>query len=80
MRAIQHPSNNRVLGAPKNWDQDELPCAAIALTDTVIDGVQCVVTYWRPSLEERKALIHGGDIRLAIVGNTMPPVSIGVET
>lgn len=79
MRAIQHPSNNRVLGAPKGWDQDELPCNAIALTERTYNGVDMVVTYWRPSPEERAAIANGYDVCLTVVGTNMPPVAIGVE-
>ncbi len=80
MRTTQHSSNNRVLGAPAGWDQAELPCGAIALTDVIADGVPCVVTFWRPTAEEIDELQAGGLVSLSVVGRSMPPVAIGVET
>ena len=79
MRPTQHSSNNRVLGAPAGWDQSELPCGAIAVTDVIADGVPCVLTFWRPSAEELAQLNAGGLISLSIVGRTMPPAALGVE-
>lgn len=76
MRPTQHPSNNRVLGAPKGWDQGALPVGAIAITDTVQSGVPCVVTFWRPGAEELALLNAGGLVALSIVGKTMPPSSV----
>lgn len=79
MRPTQHSSNTRVLGAPKGWDQGELPCGAIAITDVVASGVPCVVTYWRPSAEELAELNAGGLVSLSVVGKTMPPMALGTE-
>lgn len=79
MRGTQHPSNNGVLGAPKNWDQAELPCSALPITRVVADGVPHVVSFWRPTPEELKALAAGALVELWIVGETMPPVALAVE-
>jgi hypothetical protein len=79
MRPTQHPSNNRVLGAPAGWNQSELPCSALAITDMVVDGVPHVVSFWRPSEDELKALNNGGTVGLWIVGQTMPPAALTVE-
>lgn len=79
MRPTQHPSNNRVLGAPIGWDQSELPCGALAITDMVVDGIPRVVSFWRPDADELAALNAGGTVALWIVGRTMPPASLSVE-
>ncbi|MBT2326103.1 hypothetical protein J7E62_27620 [Variovorax paradoxus] len=79
MRPTQHPSNNRVLGAPAGWDQSELPCGALAITDTVVDGMPHVVSFWRPTAEELATLNAGGTVALWIVGRTMPPAALCVE-
>lgn len=80
MRPTQHPTSNRVLGAPAGWDQGELPCGAIAITDVVLDdGRPAVMTFWRPSADELVTLNAGGLVALAIIGKTMPPASIQVE-
>lgn len=79
MNKHQHLSNNDVLGAPVGWDQGELACAAIPITRTQFNGMDAVVSYWRPSAEELAVLNAGGSIELAILGRTMPPVSLSVD-
>lgn len=76
MNPTQHPSNNRVLGAPVGWNQKELPCGALAVTDTLQGGVPCVVSFWRPNARELALLNADGLVALSIVGLTMPPASI----
>jgi hypothetical protein len=75
----QHPSNNAVLGAPKGWDQAELPCGALPITRVVDGGVNHVVSFWRPTADELKALASGALVELWVVGHTMPPVALAVE-
>lgn len=79
MRPTQHPSNNRVLGAPKGWDQAALPCGALAITDAVYEGVPHVVSFWRPDAEELTRLNAGGTVAIGITGNTMPPIWVAAE-
>jgi hypothetical protein len=79
MRPIQHPSNNRVLGAPVGWDQSELPCSALAITDMIYEGVPHVVSFWLPTPEELAVLNAGGTVALWITGRTMPPVALAAE-
>jgi hypothetical protein len=79
MNRIQHPSNNAVLGAPAGWDQKELPCGALPITRTQCDGFPAVVSYWRPTAEELRALNAGAPLALWVIGGTMPPVSLTVE-
>lgn len=79
MNRIQHPSNNAVLGAPAGWDQAELPCGALPVTRTLVEGKPAVVSYWRPSDEELAALNAGQYVALWVLGLTMPPVALEVE-
>ncbi len=79
MNRTQHRSNNAVLGAPQGWSQDELPCDALPITRTEVDGQPAVVSFWTPSKEELAQLNAGGLVALWVIGNTMPPVSVGVE-
>jgi hypothetical protein len=80
MRATQHPSNTRVLGAPEGWNQGDLPCHAIPVTDQVYpEGIRAVVSYWQPTAEELAVLNAGGLIGLSVIGITMPPVAVFVE-
>lgn len=78
MDRTQHPSNNRVLGAPKNWDQNELPCGALPITDTEIEGLPVMVSFWRPTAEELALINKGATISLWVYGAVHPPVSVGV--
>lgn len=79
MHRIQHPSNNDVLGAPAGWDQDEVPCGALPITKTEVNGIPATVSYWRPSAEELAALQAGGSVALWVLGGIMPPVALEVE-
>jgi hypothetical protein len=79
MNRHQHPTNNAVLGAPKGWDQNELPCGALPITRTECDGVPAVVSYWMPTAEELASLNAGKPLALWVVGNTMPPVALTVD-
>lgn len=79
MRYVQHRTNNRVLGAPKGWDQKELPCGALPITDALHDGVPAVLSFWVPDAAELAAINAGHPIVLSIIGgNTMPPASVFV--
>lgn len=80
MHFIQHPSNNAVLGAPNGWDQQQLPCGALPITRTESNGLPAVVSFWRPSAEELKALNEGNSIALWVIGGTMPPVALDVQS
>lgn len=78
MRPTQHPSNNRVLGAPEGWNQDEAQCSALAITDMVHSGLRAVASFWRPNAEELAALNEGGLVMLTVLGSNMPPVAVEV--
>lgn len=79
MHRHQHPSNNGVLGAPAGWDQEQLPCGALPITRTEVEGQAAIVSYWRPSAEELVILNAGGSVALWIIGATMPPVAVEVD-
>jgi hypothetical protein len=79
MRPTQHISNTRVLGAPKGWNQAELPCGALPITDINESGRLAVLSFWRPSTEELAILNNGGLVTLCIPGTSMPPAALGVE-
>lgn len=76
MRFVQHRSNNRVLGAPTDWDQSKLECGALSVTDVKIEGQAAMLSYWEPDEEDRKILAAGGKIRLFVWGTIHPPVAI----
>lgn len=78
MDRTQHPSNNSVLGAPKGWDQGELPCSALPITRTSFEGQPAMLSYWRPDAAELAALNKGGLVVLHVIGGMHPPVALGV--
>lgn len=80
MNHIVHTTHNRALGAPAGWKQGDLQCDALTIRDdTMGNGVRCVVSHWKPTAEELKALNDGAVIALAVIGQTMPPVSMWLE-
>lgn len=79
MRFVQHPSNNRVLGAPKGWDQDKNECGALPITDMKVEGEPVMVSYWQPDADDLRKLAAGGKIMLYVWGQVHPPVAVDVE-
>ncbi len=80
MRPTQHPTNNRVLGAPVGWDQQGgVPCSALPITDARWGEHRAVLSFWQPTTEELVALQRGAMVALAVMGGTMPPVAVYVD-
>lgn len=79
MNCYRHHTNNDVLGAPKGWDQAQLPCEALPITRTECEGIPAVVSYWKPTENELAILAGGGSIALWVIGSTMPPVMLAVD-
>lgn len=76
MTPIKHPSNTRTLGAPVGWDQSGLPVEPLGITDTELEGVPCVMSFWQPDDVDLANIAAGGLIGLSIVGRTMPPACV----
>jgi hypothetical protein len=78
MRPTQHPSNNDVLRAPPGVPIEE--CTPLAITRAEYpNGAPVVLSYWRPSEAERKAIAEGALVAFQAWGRTHPPVYIGVD-
>lgn len=77
MDFIQHPSNNRVLGAPAGVPIEE--CRALFITDTAMNGAHAIASFWKPSPEELALLNAGKPVVLIVQGYTHPPLFVGVE-
>jgi hypothetical protein len=78
MRPTQHPSNNTVLRPPPGATIEE--CTPLPITRRqYANGQDVVLSYWRPSDAERKAIAEGALIEFHAWGRTHPPVFIGVE-
>lgn len=76
MKPVRHPSNTRELGAPAGWDQSGLPVEPLGITDTVIGGVPCVLSFWQPDAVDLANIAAGRPVGLSIVGRTMPPAAL----
>lgn len=78
MRPTQHPSNTSVLRPPPGATHDE--CVSLPITRAAYSNGQAVVlSFWRPSEAERKAIADGALILFTCWGTTHPPVYIGVD-
>lgn len=80
MRAIQHSSNNHVLGAPAGWDQFTIACAPIPLTRSEEAGIPLVSTFWTFTPEERIAIAHGANIQVTVPGHSVQPMRMNTVT
>lgn len=78
MIILEFEEQTRVLGAPKGWDQKQLQCGMLPIADVMWDGVQAMVSYWKPTPEELAQLNAGAHIQLSVVGTSHPPVSVDV--
>lgn len=78
MKAVQHPNNNDVLGAPRGVPIEE--CKPLAITRVrYTDGSDGVWSYWRPDAAERAAIAAGADVCLMCLGQTHPPLLLAVD-
>lgn len=79
MNYVQHPSNNHVFGAPKDWDHSKEPCGALPVTLTEHQGQRCIMSFWEPDADERAAILRGKPIILIVYGQSHPVVALGTE-
>lgn len=79
MDKVQHPSNNKVLGAPAGWDQSDVPCSALAVTEIAWGDGPAIVSFWKPTAQELADLNAGAYVALWVSGQGMPPVALSVE-
>lgn len=79
MDFINHPSNDALYGAPKDWDQTSVPCSALPATRTVVNGVPAIKSYWKPTELELENLLLGAPVCLTVLSMGMPPVCLSVE-
>lgn len=78
MNRHQHRSNNTVLRAPPGVPHEE--CFALPITRLqYADGERAVASYWMPTPTELALLNAGRAVRLSVMGDTHPPLYIGVD-
>ena len=78
MRAIQHPTCTRVLGAPKGWNQHDVECRALPIAEVAIGHLMAMRSFWKPNAAELAALNAGGCVALSIIMDVHPPVAMEV--
>lgn len=70
----------RNLGAPENWDQNNISCDDLPIQDVTVGGVNTMGSAWIPDREERERIAYGAPIILWVWGTAHPPVSVAVGT
>ena len=82
MKIIEFTGQNKILGPPRSWDNGSGPVTigALPILETREHGVLFRRSCWKPSDEERQALLAGtAVIVLTIVGDgPHPPVLVQV--
>jgi hypothetical protein len=77
MIKTQHPACNHVLGAPPGVPIEEcaaLPCVSFRYGD----GLHSFLSFWQPTLEERRLIAEGQPVVLEVQGTLHPPVLVTV--
>jgi hypothetical protein len=77
MNPKKHPSNNRTICPPSDWDDrgGKLQIPAMHATQGKIYGVDVFVSWWKPSEDELMCLLRGGSVQLTCLGG-QPPVNL----
>jgi hypothetical protein len=78
MEPVKHPSNNKILGKPSNWDEavPNVECGDLGVTVQEQGRTLRLTSYWRPTQGEIDLLMEGGLIALTIYSAQHPPVSL----
>ena len=80
MTPVEFKGQNKVYTKPKNWDEKDGDCGDLPVfegQDTL--GHRVIVSAWKPSEEDLKALNEGKPLYLQIVGVAQPPVALFTE-
>lgn len=69
----------RDLGKPRNWDEaTQGTCGSLPIRDERQQSGNVMVSEWKPTAEELRALIAGASVFLEICGTVHPPLSLYV--
>jgi len=75
MKPTYPPKTTRVLG-PSGWDAScGSPCGSLCIMD--VGGV--MYSFWKPSLREKILILLGRSVKLGVVGDPHPSVSLGID-
>lgn len=74
MQPIKTRHTNKVLGAPKDWDElKHGPCIGLPVVET---EDPYFYSYWSLTWRERLSVLIGRPVRLCIAGRAHPPVML----
>lgn len=77
MKAIKTQATNIEYMAPKNWNaEDHGPCSSLWVYH---DDAGMKMSYWQPTFFERVKILFGRNIRLTLVCDKHPPISVEVD-
>jgi len=69
----------RITNATRVLAETQNEFYALAIKDEVIDGVNHMTSVWEPTPRELANLAAGGAVRLTILGQGHPPVTITTQ-
>lgn len=80
MNFVKHPQHTLYMGAPEDWNEaTQGPCGALSIFDMRGRPLPKMESAWVPEGYEGMLLALGsGQIRLNIIGQVHPPVSMHV--
>ena len=73
MIATAFDEENMVLNAPDGMTADE--CHPLSVWRGLIEnGTPCVISCWKPTVQELEEINRTGRVWLMVMGQTMPPI------
>ena len=80
MRPVIFKGYEIALNAPRDWKPSrDGECSALPIRFSEYGGHRCMLSYWKPTPEELKALNEGYSLCLGVVGAVHPPVFMMVQ-
>jgi len=78
MEPVSNQFTTTVLGAFIGWDAERRgPCHGLPVH--IDENTQHFYSYWKLGFRERLAVLFGKHVRLAVCGNSHPPVHLAVN-
>jgi hypothetical protein len=77
--SVRIKDSNTVFGAPESWDNRNGECANLFVRKQQQDGVDVMLSAWKPTKLELEMLQDGASIVLGVLGSGHPPVLMYVS-
>lgn len=80
MKPVILQDETRRIGKPRNWDDEILgECKALSVYDHTDDnGLNWMISGWKPSEEELETLNSGGHVYIRIQGSEHPVIALTI--